>query len=35
MNEKHIQISTKRQVSHVNWEKDKEAPEFFQVWNPD
>ena len=32
---KHFQIPTKKQISHVNWEKYMEAPEFFQVRNPD
>ena len=30
-----FQIPTKKQISHVNREKDTEAPEFFQVRNPD
>ena len=29
-----IWIPTKKQNSHVNWEKDMEAPDFFQVRNP-
>ena len=34
-NELLIENPTKKQISHVNWEKDMEAPEFFQVLNPD